>query len=267
VTSNQVIRWVLKPAVFIASLAPFALLSWALYTGNVGADPLNEITHQTGDWALRFLCLTLLATPVRRLTGWNAAIRFRRMLGLFAFFYGLTHLLIFIVFDRLAALGFPSLLALQTLRDLAASIGMEVTKRPYITVGFISWLCMLLLAVTSTTGMIRRMGGKRWQALHRLVYVAAIAGVLHYWWLVKADVSRPRTYALVVAALLGIRVWWAAKKRAVAPVRVARTAHEGASHVPVAQDFSPAPRHAGLKVEAAEKSDRSSTPTVTAPTH
>jgi sulfoxide reductase heme-binding subunit YedZ len=219
VTANQTIRWLLKPAVFLASLVPFVLLAWALYTGDVGADPLNEITHRTGDWTLRFLCITLAMTPLRRLTGWNAVIRFRRMVGLFAFFYGTVHLLIFIVFDRLATLNFPSLTALRTYGLLAVSIGGEIVKRPYINVGFVSWVCMLLLAATSTTGMIRRMGGKRWQALHRLVYVAAVAGVLHYWWLVKADVSRPQTYALIVAALLGVRLWWTYRKRAAVPVR------------------------------------------------
>jgi sulfoxide reductase heme-binding subunit YedZ len=217
--SNQVIRWVLKPAVFLAFLVPFGWLAWSLYTGNVGADPLNEITHETGIWALRFLCVTLAITPLRRLTGWNAAIRFRRMVGLFAFFYGTVHLLIFIVFDRLATLNFPSLTDVRTYGTLASSIGGEIVKRPYINVGFISWVCMLLLAATSTSGMIRRMGGKRWQALHRLVYAAAVASVLHYWWLVKADVSRPQIYALVVAALLAIRIWWAFRKRAAVPVR------------------------------------------------
>jgi sulfoxide reductase heme-binding subunit YedZ len=223
-TSNQFVRWVLKPAAFVACLVPFAWLAWSLYTGNVGADPLNEITDETGVWTLRFLCVTLLITPIRRLTGWNTAIRFRRMLGLFAFFYGSMHLLIFIVFDRLATLGFPSLLAFQTMRDLGRSIGGEIIKRPYITVGFTSWVCMLLLALTSTTGMIRRMGGKRWQALHRLIYVAAVAGVVHYWWLVKADISRPRAYGFVVVALLAVRLWWAVRKRAAAPARAVRPA-------------------------------------------
>ena len=190
-TSNQTIRWVFKPAVFLGSLVPFVWLAWSLYTGNVGADPLNEITHETGVWALRFLCITLAMTPLRRLAGWNAAIRFRRMVGLFAFFYGTVHLLIFIVFDRLATLNFPSLASPATYWALAVSIGGEIAKRPYITIGFTSWVCMLLLALTSTTGMIRRLGGKRWQALHRLVYVSAIAGVLHYWWLVKARCEPP----------------------------------------------------------------------------
>jgi sulfoxide reductase heme-binding subunit YedZ len=219
VTSTQFIRWVLKPAVFAAALAPFVWLAWSLYTGNVGADPLQEITNETGIWGLRFICISLAVTPLRRITGWNAAIRFRRMLGLFAFFYGSVHLLIFIVFDRLATLNFPSLTSPGTYATLAASIGGEILKRPYITVGFTAWVCLLLLAATSTTGMIRRMGGKRWQALHRLVYVSAIAGVLHYWWSVKADVSRPQAYALVVTVLLGIRLWWALRKRAAVPVR------------------------------------------------
>ena len=219
-TSNQILRWGLKPAVFAASLAPFFLLAWALYTGNVGADPLNEITHATGDWALRFLVITLMVTPIRRLTGWNGVIRFRRMVGLFVFFYGCVHLLIFIAFDRLASLNFPSLLSPATYAVLARSIGGEIVKRPYINVGFISWVCMLLLALTSTTGMIRRMGGKRWQALHRLVYVSAIAGVLHYWWLVKADISGPQAYAIVFAVLLGLRLWWVFRKRATVPARV-----------------------------------------------
>ena len=219
-TVNQTIRWVLKPAVFLVSLVPFVWLAWSLYTGNVGADPLNEITHETGLWALRFLCITLAVTPLRRITGWTPVVRFRRMVGLFAFFYGTVHLLIFIVFDRLATLNFPSLVELRTLGLLATSIGGEIVKRPYINVGFISWVCMLLLAATSPSVMVRWMGGKRWRALHRLVYAAAVAGVLHYWWLVKADVSRPQIYALVVAALLAIRIWWALRKRAAVPVQV-----------------------------------------------
>ena len=223
-TANQTIRWVLKPAVFLAALVPFALLLQRLLTGNLGADPLAEITKETGIWTLRFLCITLAMTPLRRLTKVNRAIRFRRMLGLFAFFYGTIHLLIFIVADRLASLGFPSLLLWQTVRDLGASIGGEIAKRPYITVGFTSWVFMLALAATSTSGMVRRMGGKRWQALHRLIYGAAMAGVLHYWWLVKADVRSPLAYAVVVSVLLGVRVWWWARKRAAVPAAAVRGA-------------------------------------------
>ena len=218
-TAKQTIRWVLKPAVFLSALIPFGLLVQRLLNGNLGADPLKAITNDTGLWTLRLLCLTLTVTPIRRLTGWNAALRFRRMLGLFAFFYGTVHFLIFIVADRLASLGFPSFAEWQTWRALTASIGEEILKRPYITVGFIAWVCMLALALTSTTGMIRRLGGKRWQLLHRLIYVAAVAGVVHFWWLVKADVREPQFYSVIVGALLAFRLaWWArSRKRASAP--------------------------------------------------
>ena len=240
-TSNQLVRWVLKPAVFVVSLVPFVWLVWAVamalsgtdlkplrfvsslfgHAAVLGADPLKDITNETGVWTLRFLCLTLTITPMRRITGWNAAIRFRRMLGLFAFFYGTLHLLVFVVFDRLAGMGFPSPLALQTLRDLASSIGGEIVKRPYITVGFTAWVCMLALAATSTGGMVRRLGGKRWRALHRLVYVAAVAGVLHFWWLVKADIREPAAYAIVVGILLLVRMVWLLRSRLSAPLRAA----------------------------------------------
>ena len=218
-TANQTIRWVLKPAVFLAAVIPFGLLVQRLVNGNLGADPLKEITNETGLWTLRLLCITLMVTPLRRLSGWNAAIRFRRMLGLFAFFYGTVHFLIFIVADRLASLGFPSLADWQTWKALTASIGEEILKRPYITVGFTSWVCMLALALTSTTGMIRRLGARRWQRLHRAIYVAVVAGVVHFWWLVKADVREPQAYAVVVGALLAFRLaWWArTRKRASAP--------------------------------------------------
>jgi sulfoxide reductase heme-binding subunit YedZ len=221
VTANQTIRRILKPAVFLAALIPFGLLVQGVLTGNLGADPLKAITDETGVWTLRFLCITLAMTPLRRLTGWNAAIRFRRMLGLFAFFYGTVHLLIFVVADRFASLGFPSLTQWQSVRALAASIGSEIFVRPYITVGFTSWVCMLALAATSTNGMVRRLGGKRWQMLHRLIYLAAVAGVVHYWWLVKADIRHPQAYAVVVGALLAFRLLWAMRTRAPVPVRPA----------------------------------------------
>jgi len=221
-TANQTIRWVLKPAVFLAALIPFGLLVQRLVNGNLGADPLKEITNQTGLWTLRLLCITLMVTPIRRLSGWNAAIRFRRMLGLFAFFYGTVHFLIFIVADRLASLGFPSLAEWRTWQALTASIGEEILKRPYITVGFTSWVCMLALALTSTNGMVRRLGGRRWQQLHRAIYVAAVAGVVHFWWLVKADVREPQAYAVVVGALLAFRVAWWARNRKRAPAPAAR---------------------------------------------
>jgi sulfoxide reductase heme-binding subunit YedZ len=221
VTANQTVRWVLKPVVFLCALGPFALLLRGLLTANLGADPLAELTNETGVWALRFLAAALAVTPVRRLTHWQNVIKFRRMLGLFAFFYGLLHLLVFIVFDRLASLGLPSIFLWQTFRDLGVSIAGEILKRPYITVGFTAWVILLALACTSTTGMIRRLGGRRWQALHRLVYVAAVAGVIHYWWLVKADIRHPQAYAATFGILLGFRVWLWARSRRPASVRAA----------------------------------------------
>ena len=199
----------LKPLVFVAALGPAAWLVWAALTGNLSANPLSDIANETGVWTLRFLCITLAVTPLRRLTRWNWVIRFRRMFGLFAFFYGTLHFLTYVIVDRFAGLDFPNgIVAWRTLRDLAASVGQDIAKRPFITVGFTAWTLMLPLALTSTAGMIRRLGGRRWNLLHRLVYVSAIAGVVHYWWLVKADVRRPQAYAIVVAVLLGFRVVW-----------------------------------------------------------
>jgi sulfoxide reductase heme-binding subunit YedZ len=209
VTSNQTVRWIAKPALFLGSLGPAAWLMVAALTGQLSANPLADITNETGVWTLRFLCVTLAITPLRRVTGWNGAIRFRRMFGLFAFFYGSLHLLTYLVADRLAGLDFPAgIVAWQTVRDLTRATLSDVLKRPFITVGFAAWLCMLPLAITSTAGMIRRLGGRRWQLLHRLTYTAAAAAVLHYWWLVKADMRRPEAYALVVGLLLVFRVWW-----------------------------------------------------------
>jgi sulfoxide reductase heme-binding subunit YedZ len=212
--SNQKIRWICKPAVFLAALGPCAWLLWAALTGTLSADPLADITHETGVWTLRFLCITLAVTPLRRLTGWNGAIRFRRMLGLFAFFYGTLHLLTYVIADRFAGLDLHAgIVAWRTVRDLASSVGTDIYKRPFIMLGFTAWIVMAPLAATSTTGMIRRLGGRRWQLLHRLVYLSAVAGVAHYWWLVKADVRRPETYALVVGALLVVRLRWAQSRR------------------------------------------------------
>jgi sulfoxide reductase heme-binding subunit YedZ len=221
VTSNQAIKWVLKPAFFIAALGPAAWLLWAGLTGHLSANPLSDLTNENGLWALRFLCITLVITPLRRITGWNAVIRFRRMAGLFAFFYGTLHFLTYIIADRFAGLDFPDgVVAWTTVGNLARSVAADIYKRPFITIGFTALSCMVPLAVTSTAGMIRRLGGRRWRALHRLVYASALAAVVHYWWLVKADVSSPERYALVVGVLLVSRLWWAsAHARASAPTR------------------------------------------------
>ena len=207
--SPTVVKWVLKPAAFAAGLLPAAWIIWAGATGNLSANPLSDITNETGIWALRFLCLTLLFTPLRRLTGWNVVIRFRRMMGLYAFSYGSLHFLIYVIADRFAGLDFPDgIVASSTVTNLLKSVAADVYKRPFITIGFTAFTLMAPLAATSTAGMIRRLGGKRWQKLHRLVYVSATLGVVHYWWLVKADVSSPIRYGGIVAVLLGARVAW-----------------------------------------------------------
>jgi len=207
--SDKTLRVVVKPFVFTLSLGPAAWLLWAAATNHLSVNPLADLTNETGVWTLRFLALTLALTPLRRLTRWNVFARFRRMIGLFAFFYGTLHLLTYVIADRFAGLDFPQgMVAWTTVRSLLRSVGEDIYKRPFITVGFLAWITMVPLAITSTAGMIRRLGGRRWSQLHRLVYATAVAGVTHYWWLVKADVSRPRVYAVVVIVLLALRVDW-----------------------------------------------------------
>src|SRR5580765_101795 len=225
-TRDRFIRWILKPAVFIAALGPAGWLVGAIVTGNLSANPLADLTNKTGLWAIRFICITLAITPLRRITRWNALIRFRRMTGLFAFFYGSCHFLTYVIADRFTALDFPDgIVAWSTVTNLMTSVGEDIYKRPFITIGFTALMLMLPLAVTSTAGMIRRLGGKRWQALHRLIYASAIAAVLHYWWLVKADLRSPQRYALAVAGLLLFRLVWARLRAPVAarPQPTART--------------------------------------------
>jgi sulfoxide reductase heme-binding subunit YedZ len=234
VTSNTAIRWIAKPLVFLAALGPVSWLVWALLTNHLSANPLSDVTNETGVWTLRFVCITLAITPVRRLTGWNALIRFRRMTGLFAFFYGTLHFLTYaildrylgleIVIDRLQGLQPGSIFAPDVFGSLVMSVGKDVGERPFITVGFTAFVLMIPLAITSTAGWIRRLGGRRWNLLHRLIYVTGVAAVVHYWWLVKADVRRPIAYALVVGSLLALRVYVRARKAAVAPSRRPATA-------------------------------------------
>ena len=194
----------LKLATFIASAVPFLLLalrgwnSWRGQPYDLGANPIEFITRDLGDWTLIFLMITLAITPLRRLTSWAWIIKLRRMLGLFAFFYASLHFVTYIWLDQFF-----------DLQDIVK----DVIKRPFITVGFAAFLCLLPLAVTSTNAMVKRLGGKRWQALHRLVYVIAILGVVHYWWLVKKDIREPLLYAAILLLLLGLRIYWALKKR------------------------------------------------------
>jgi sulfoxide reductase heme-binding subunit YedZ len=188
---------VLKPVVFAAALIPAAALVYGFYTNDLTANPGDYITDQTGTWTLAMLVISLTVTPLRRITKWNELIKLRRMLGLFAFFYGTLHMLTWAwLFNR-----FDTTLMVE-----------DVIKRPFITVGMATFLILLSLAVTSNRFAIRRLG-RKWQTLHRLVYLAAIGGVVHFWWLVKADISEPRRWALAVGALLGFRVWWAWRAR------------------------------------------------------
>jgi sulfoxide reductase heme-binding subunit YedZ len=183
------ISW-LKPLVFLLCLIPFGQLAYNAYTGDLGVNPIETITRFTGSWALIFLLGSLAVTPLRRLTRWNELIKFRRMLGLFAFSYALAH--------------FATYLVLDLFFDWAAIV-KDILKRPYVTAGFTAFILMIPLAITSTAAMIRRLG-KRWQQLHRLVYLAAIGGVIHFYWLVKADIRRPAQYGGVLALLLGYRL-------------------------------------------------------------
>jgi methionine sulfoxide reductase heme-binding subunit len=207
--TERSVRFVLKPVAFLASLGPAVWLVQAALTGLLSANPLSDLTNETGVWTLRFLCITLAITPLRRITGWNSWIKFRRMAGLYAFFYGTLHLLIYVVADRFAGLNLTDgILAPTTGVDLARAVWDDIYKRPYISVGFLTWATMAPLAITSTASMIRRLGGKHWNRLHRVIYATAVLGVVHYWWLVKADIRRPLAYAVVVASLLTFRAYW-----------------------------------------------------------
>src|SRR5215813_15427389 len=180
-----------KLVIFINLLIPLVLLLWDLYRKRVGPNPLEFATRTTGMLTLIFLCLTLAITPLRKIFGINSLVKFRRMLGLFAFFYGSLHLLTYVWFDRQFKL-------LSTIQDIA--------QRPFILAGMTAFVLMVPLALTSTKGMVKRLGGKRWALLHRLVYVAGIAGVVHFWMLVKSDTSLPLTFAFIMLFLLGYRL-------------------------------------------------------------
>lgn len=193
----------LRIGVWLGALTPLGWIVYRTLTGNLGVNPIETLLHWSGASALTLLMVTLAVTPLRRLTGWNRLIQVRRPLGLFAFFYACLHLTVFFVFE----------LTGNPLRFIE-----EVAERPYITVGTAAWVILLLLAVTSTKGWIRRLG-KRWQKLHRWVYVAAGLGVLHFLWLVKADLREPLRYLAVFAVLMGVRVFWKIRSSKGAPNR------------------------------------------------
>jgi sulfoxide reductase heme-binding subunit YedZ len=189
-----------KPILLVAGLVPLGRIAWGLLVDRdlLGANPAEFIEHGTGDWALQFLLITLAVSPLRRLTGIGGLIRYRRMLGLFAFFYGVVHLGCYLTFDKLFDVE---------------EIAKDILKRPYITVGFAALVLMTPLAVTSTRGWVRRLGGPAWTRLHQLVYAVAILAVLHYWWLVKRDVTWPALYGALLVVLLGWRLWMRLRPR------------------------------------------------------
>lgn len=190
----------LRVTVFVLALLPAIRLVIAVIYDQLGANPIEFITRNTGDWTLYFLCVTLAITPVRRLLSWSWLIRFRRMLGLYSFFYACLHFLTFLWFDHFFELE---------------EMWRDVMKRPFITVGFGAFVLLLPLALTSTNGMIKRLGGKQWQWLHRLIYVIVPLGVLHYFWMKagKNNVGQPLLFAVIVSLLLGARLYWRYQKK------------------------------------------------------
>ena len=189
---------VIKAVLFALALVPFARLVYLTATQHF-VEPLEAITRGTGDWVLYLLCITLALTPLRRLTGWNWLVKLRRMAGLFTFFYAFLHFLAFLWFDHFFDV---------------AEMWTDVVMRPFITVGFIAFVLLIPLAATSTNGMIKRLGGKRWQWLHRLIYLIAPLGILHFWWMKagKQDFAEPIIFGVIVALLLGLRLYWARSK-------------------------------------------------------
>jgi sulfoxide reductase heme-binding subunit YedZ len=202
-------RAAIKAVIWVSALTPAAVLIWRATHGGLGANPIEEVLHQTGWWGLVLLTTTLAVTPVRRLTGWQAIIRYRRLIGLFAFFYVTLHLSTYLVLDQWFAWAY-------ILEDIA--------ERPFITAGFAAWLVLLALAVTSTRGSIRRLG-RRWRRLHRLIYLAAGLGTLHFFWKVKADTREPLVFAALISVLLLARL--PAARRLMARVRGGTAARIG----------------------------------------
>lgn len=206
-TARRRLVWL---AVLAVGSAPAAYLAWQLWRAwhflphALGEEPVEALEHATGEWAIRFLTLTLAVTPLRQLTGWNAPAPYRRMLGLFTFWYATAHLAVFGALDLELDLG---------------EVATEIVERPYITVGFAAWLLLVPLAVTSTTGWIRRLGGRRWRALHRLTYAVAALALVHYWWSQKKDRSDPLLFLVLIGALFAWRGWraWRARRGAGVP--------------------------------------------------
>ena len=207
-TQQEWIERVVKPALCMVCLIPLALMTWDAFNNHLGANPIEKIMRRTGDWTLRFLLITLTITPARQLLNLPWLIKLRRMLGLFAFFYALLHFTNYIWLDQYFDVD---------------EIIKDVIKHKYITIGFACFLMLIPLAITSTNSMVKRLGGKRWQKLHKSVYAIAIGGVIHYLWLVKKDLSEPLLYAALLAILLGYRIWQHQRKKS------SQTAHAAMS--------------------------------------
>jgi sulfoxide reductase heme-binding subunit YedZ len=209
--SDRAVRLGLKPVVFLASLWPAASILLAALTHQLNINPFNAIVRSTGFWSLRFLCLTLAITPLRWLTGWHSVVKLRRMMGLFAFFYGTLHVLAYVVFDALAGVDAGDLVRPMVMTShVLSAIYVDVVRRPFFAIGVAAFALMLPLAATSTVGMIRRLGGRRWQTVHRLVYAAAIAGVVHTYWPLTVRAQR---YEMILGVVLALRLGRAYARR------------------------------------------------------
>jgi len=204
VTQTQFIRRIVKPIVFAAALGPFGWLVYNAFWGDLGVNPVETITNYSGITTLRLIAITLALTPARWISGFNPIILFRRMIGLFAFFYGTLHFMTYFILDQSLQFG---------------GVWDDVVKRPYITAGFTGFVLMIPLAITSTQGWIRRLGGRRWNLLHRLIYITALAAVLHYFWKVKLDTTYPVYYGMLMGVLLTARLVQRARKMAAVPPR------------------------------------------------
>jgi len=205
VNTLQKVRFVGKPLVFLLCLAPVLLVIGDIFgiTGQLSANPIEDILDRFGNWAIRLIMITLAVTPLRRLTGWNWLMRFRRMLGLFTFLYALMHFLTWLLLDRGLAAdpGFRWAIVIE-----------DLTERPFITLGFTALILLIAMAVTSTSRMRRRMG-RKWDKLHYSAYAVGVLGVWHYWWQVKKDTSDAWIYAVILAVLLGLRIFWGWRRR------------------------------------------------------
>lgn len=215
--TEKTVSYIIKPILFLICLLPLSYISWLFINNALGANPIEKVTRFSGDWALRFLLITLTVTPLRRMTGQAWLLRLRRMLGLFCFFYGCCHVSSYVILDQFFAWD---------------EIWKDIVKRPYITIGMFTFIVLIPLAVTSTNKMMKRLGGRSWKKLHQLVYVAGVGAVSHYLFLVKADASHPLIYGGALVLLLGYRVFFVWPKSSLAEVSTTKTAQANTEPTP-----------------------------------